>query len=32
MPSDLVHKRMLTLLNRAADRLQMGEAPQSTPQ
>ena len=31
MPSDLVHKRMLTLLNRAADRLQMGEAPQSNP-
>ena len=32
MPSDLVHKRMLTLLNRAADRLQMDEAPQSPPQ
>ena len=32
MPSDLVHKRMLTLLNRAADRLQMAEAPQLPPQ
>ena len=32
MLSDLVHKRMLTLLNRAADRLQMAEAPQLPPQ
>ena len=32
MQSELVHNRMLTLLNRAADRLQMGEVPQNVPQ